>query len=544
LVAVNAKKAPATQITKSIDLNEEKIAAYQGLQTALNTLSTDLASLSNSVVNSLSTSAFAERLALITSTGSVDSQSELSMSLKPGAPTGSHTLTIGRIATAEKVAGAVQPSQTASLGYSGTFSLGLAGGDTENISVTNNMSLQDVADAINAQTSTTNVQASIIQVTGNSYQLVLTGTQDAVDITTSSVSGDDVLNKLGVTDSTGAFPPTSVLQTAQTAEFTLDGISLTRNTNDIDDVLTGATFNLLQATQPNTSINIDIEPNTDVISSAIGTFVTDYNAVRDAVLAQQATNSDGTAASSAVLFGDGTVRSTMDQLQSILSTSVGGMALGNMGLEFDATNHLVVAPDATTVAATLPDALANNLSGVMTLLTAETTTSSSQLTVLNTGTSPQSFNLDVQVDSSGKLVSASVNGNSSLFTISAGNTIVGAGGTPYSGMAFSYTGSTSQSIAVTSTMGLAAQIAQAADEVGGSSQGGSGSQGGTLQTLISGLQDQDTTMQSKVNDINSAAATYQAQLKLQYANYQAEIESANTTLNYLKAVLNAGSNNQ
>jgi flagellar hook-associated protein 2 len=534
LVAVNAKKAPATQITKSIDLNEAKIAAYQGLQTALNTLSTDLASLSNSTVNSLSTSVFAERLALLSSTGGIGAQDAISMSLKPGAPTGAHTLTIGQIATAQKVAGAAQPSQTASLGYSGTFSLGLAGGDTENISVTNNMSLQDVADAINAQTSTTNVQASIIQVTSNSYQLVLTGTQDAVDITTSSVSGDDVLNKLGVTDSNGAFA--SVLQTAQAAEFTLDGISLTRNTNDIDDVLTGATFNLLQATPANASINIDIEPNTDVISSAIGTFVTDYNAVRDAVLAQQATNSDGTAASSAVLFGDGTVRSIMDQLQSALSTSVGGLALGNMGLEFDGTNHLVIAPDATTVPTTLPDALANNLSGVMTLLTAEVTPSSSQLTVINTGSSPQSFNLDVQVDSSGSLVSASVNGDSSLFTIS-GNTIVGAGGTPYSGMAFAYTGSTSQSIAITSTMGFAAQIAQAADQFGSS-------QGGTFQTLISGLQDQDTTMQSKVNDINSAAATYQAQLKLQYANYQAEIESANTTLNYLKAVLNAGSNNQ
>ena len=67
------------------------------------------------------------------------------------------------------------------------------------------MTLQDVADAINAQTSTTNVQASIVQVSSGSFELVLTGTQDAADISYSSTSGDDILNKLGVTDSTGAF---------------------------------------------------------------------------------------------------------------------------------------------------------------------------------------------------------------------------------------------------------------------------------------------------------------------------------------------------
>ena len=89
--------------------------------------------------------------------------------------------------------------QTASLGYTGTFSIGLAGGTSADISITSSMSLQDVADTINNQTSTTNVQASVIEVSSGSYELVLSGTKDAADIQTSGVSGDDVLNKLGVT---------------------------------------------------------------------------------------------------------------------------------------------------------------------------------------------------------------------------------------------------------------------------------------------------------------------------------------------------------
>ncbi|CCE05278.1 putative flagellar hook-associated protein 2 (HAP2, fliD protein) [Bradyrhizobium sp. STM 3843] len=524
--AVNAKLAQATQISTSITANQAKISAYQSLQTDLSTLSTGLASLATSVINSLATNVFATRSATLTSNGDVSASSVLSMSVNNGAATGDHTLTVSQIATAQKVAGSSQSSETDALGYSGTFTIGLAGGSTESITVTSDMSLQDVQDAINAQTSTTNVQASILQVSSGSYELMLTGTQDAADITYSSTSGDDILNKLGVTDSSGSF--STVMQTAQAAEFSLDGVSLTRNTNDISDVLSGVTFDLLQATPSGTSVGISIGTDTSQIQSALETFVTNYNAFRDAVIAQQSTNSDGTASSSAVLFGDGTMRDIMDQLQSVLSSSVGGMTMADLGLSFNEKNELQLDTG------TLSTILSTNLSGVTALLSAQTTTSSSQLTVVNTGTSPQSFTLDLTVDSSGNLSSASVGGDSSLFTVS-GNTIIGKSGTAYAGMAFTYSGSTSQSITVTSTQGLATQIYQIANQASGSS--------GSLQTLIDNLTTQDNTLTSKVNDIDSAAATFKSQLETQYAKYQAAIESANNTLTYLKALLNSNSSN-
>ncbi|MGJ4973268.1 MULTISPECIES: flagellar filament capping protein FliD [unclassified Bradyrhizobium] len=524
--AVNVKLTQATQISTKITANEAKITAYQTLQTALKTLSSGLSSLATSMVNSLATNAFATRAATISATGDVSASSALSMSVSNGAATGSHTLTISQVATAHKVTGATQSSQTAALGYSGTFSLGLSGGSTADITITSGMSLQDVVDAINAQSSTTNVEASIVQVSSGSYQLVLTGTQDAADITYASSSGDDILNKLGVTDSSGAFA--TVLQTAQAAEFTLDGISLTRDTNDIADVLSGVTFDLLQATPSGTTLTVTIGTDTSQISSALQTFVTDYNAFRDAVIAQQTTNSDGTASSSSVLFGDGTMRDIMNSLQAVLGTSVGGLTMADLGLSFNEKNELEL--DTST----LSTILSTNLSGVTTLLSAQTKTSSSQLSVVNTGSSPQSFTLDLTVDSSGNLSAASVGGDSSLFTVS-GNTIVGNSGTIYAGMAFTYAGSTSQSITVTSTQGLATQIYQIAKTASSST--------GSLQTLIDNLTSQDDTMQAKVDDIKSSAATFQTQLTAQYAKYQAAIESANNTLTYLKALLNASSSN-
>lgn len=524
--AVDAKTAQADTISTTITNNEAKISAYQTLQSDLKTLYSGLASLSTAVVNSLSTSAFATRAASISSTGDVSASSALSMTIKSGAATGDHTLTISQLATAHKVSGTAQSSQTDELGYSGTFSIGLDGGATSDVTVTSTMSLQDVVDAINAQTSTTNVQASIVQVSSTSYQMVLTGTEDAADITYSSTSGDDILNELGVTDSAGTF--SNVIQEAQSAEFTLDGISMTRDTNDISDVLSGVTFSLLQATPDGTSLNISIETDTSQIQSALETFVTNYNAFRDEVVAQQATTTDGTADSSAVLFGDGTMRNIMDALQSALNSTIGGMTMADLGLSFNEKNELEL--DTST----LSDVLSTNLSGVTKLLSAQTTTSSSQLSVVNTGTSPQSFTLDLAVDSDGNLTSASVGGDSTLFTVS-GTTIIGAAGSIYAGMAFTYSGSTSQSIAVTSTSGIATQLYQIAKNYSSST--------GVLQTLITNLTTRDDDLQQKVDDINSAAATLQSQLQTQYAKYQAAIESANSTLTYLKALLSSSSSN-
>ena len=520
---VNAKLARATTIQTSITSNQAKISAYQSLQTSLSTLATAASSLSNSIQNSLSSSVFATRSATISSTGDVSASSALSMSVASGAATGDHTLQIEQVATAQKVIGSSVADQTASLGYTGTFSIGLVGGTSADISITSSMSLQDVADTINNQTSTTNVQASVIEVSSNSYELVLSGTKDAADIQTSSVSGDDVLNKLGVTDSSGSF--TDVLQTSQSAKMKLDGVELTRDTNDISDVLSGVTFSLLQATTSGTTLNISIGTDTSQIQTALQTFVTDYNAVRDFVNTQQQTNSDGTASSSSVLFGDSTMRDIITRAEQALNTTVGSMSLSDLGLSFNTKNELVL--DTSQLSTTLT----SNLSGAISLLSAQTTTSSGDLSVVNTKSSvPASFSLDLAVDSSGNLTSASVGGDSSLFTVS-GHSIVGNSGTAYAGMAFTYSGSTSKTVTVTSTSGIAAQIYNIAHS-------DSSTTSGSLQDLIENLTTQDDTMQQQINDIDANATEYQTALKNQYAKYESAISTANSTLDYLSALLN------
>ena len=521
---VSAKLAAATSVETKITNNEAKVSAYQKLQTLLSTLATGSDPLASVDNGSLSSSIFSARTANITSNGSVSASSVVSMTLNNGAPIGNYTLEVNQLAQAEKVAGAAVSSKTDALGYAGTFSIGLAGGTSANISIDAGMSLQDIVANINAQTSTTNVQASIIQVSSSQYEMVLTGTQDGADIVTSSASGDDIMNKLGVTDSSGNF--TDQIQQSQPAIITLDGISITRNSNDIGDVIDGVTFHLIQPTPANTSLNIDVETDTSQIETALQTFVTDYNAVRDYVTSQQATNSDGTASSDTVLFGDVTMNDIMTQLQNAMNTTVNGMSLNDLGMSFNSTNDLQLNTS------TLEAAMTNNLKGVESLLASQATTSSGDLTSIAAAPSaPASFTLDIQVDGSGNLMSASVGGDSSMFTIS-GDTILGNAGTPYAGLALAYSGTTSQSIQVNTTQGMASLISNIASTT-------SDPVNGSLQSLVTNLQSQDTTMQQQVTDIQSNASAYQTQLQNQYAQYQAAIQQATTTLNYLQALLNS-----
>ena len=106
---------------------------YQTLQTDLSNLASSLESLSTSIDNPLATDAFATRAATISSTGDLSASSALSMTVNNGSATGDHTLTISQIATAQKVIGTSQSSETTALGYSGTFSLGLAGSSTSSV---------------------------------------------------------------------------------------------------------------------------------------------------------------------------------------------------------------------------------------------------------------------------------------------------------------------------------------------------------------------------------------------------------------------------
>jgi flagellar hook-associated protein 2 len=526
--AVAAKEVPADTIDVKITANEAKIAAYQEMQSLLSDLADAAFVLSGPTgTSNASKDVFNQRTAYLSSDGDTVASSAVAVSVDDGTELSSFTLQVSQLAKAQKVASTTQDSKTDALGYEGVFSVQLGDGTSADITVDSDMSLADIAQAINDESDTTNVKASVLQVTDSSYRLVIYGSETGQEMSLSSVSGDDVLTSIGVLDSAGDY--VDELQAAQDAVFTYDGIEITRSTNEVDDLVDGVTIDLYETTGEDT-ITVEIDNDADTIKSSISDLVDAYNAYRQWAATQQETSTSGTASADAVLFGDGTLRNVNSELYSSLSRIIDENSMALVGLSYDTSNNLELDED------TLDDALLNNLDEVQALFTFQMTSSSSDLKLLaHDNNASASFTLDVTVDDDGNLTAASVDGDTSLFTVS-GARVKGVAGTAYEGLSFVYTGDSSASISVDLTNGIAEGLYSYA-------YGASNSTDGTLETIVDNMTDQDDNLQTKSDDIRSRAEAYGEVLSVRYAKYQAAIAEASNSLSYLTALLDSSSSN-
>ena len=244
-----------------------------------------------------------------------------------------------------------------SLGYTdkdaqnfGTGTINLTDNGTTtaiNIDGTNN-SLSGIASAINGANA--GVTATLIN-DGSQYRMVLTGNtvnDKNIQLDASGLSGGTYANP------TFSQPP---VQTAQAAKISVDGITITSDTNTVTGAIPGVTLNLTNADGGATTVQMGVSDNTTAISGKINALVSAYNSVVKFI--NQNAGKGGT------LDGDFTVRSVKNRLQSLLVTSVGSgnfSTLSQLGLETQRDGTLSV--NSTT----LDNALQNNLSDVVNLL--------------------------------------------------------------------------------------------------------------------------------------------------------------------------------
>lgn len=531
--AVNARLARADSLETKLSANQTRIAAYQEMQNLLLTLQDSLQALRADPSSSgQDDDVFRGRTAYLTSSSSTDADTLLSVTVEDGTDLASHQIEIQRIAKAERLGGGTQSSRTADLGLSGSFTLGTTLDSTTSgatIDITEDMSLDDIVDAVNAEASTTGVVASVIKVADGEYMMVLTGSKTAATINLADTDGG-VLQDLGLVDAGGA--KADVLQSPQTARLVVDGVTIERDSNQVDDAIDGVTLTLYKAESGNT-LTLEVDNSLSDIKAQVQALVTAYNAFRDFVLTNQKTATDGTAGDSATLFGDSTLRSTSRQLQAALTSAIDEQSLALLGITFDSDNKLELDED------TLDDALLNDLDAVRTLLTYQATTSSGSLTLLRHGDGPASadFTLDITVGSDGKISGVSVGGDTSLFTFDAATgRIKGATGSDYEGLTFVFTGTASRSISVSLSQGIADRMWQAVETVADEYDG-------QLTDMISDLQDADDTLQTRIDTITSNAESYRSYLLDKYARIEAKLAEAQSVLDLLEAITNSESDN-
>jgi len=210
---------------------------------------------------------------------------------------------------------------------------------------------QGVVDAINLANK--GVKAQLVYTSSNDaqpYKILLTGT-----------TGAD--NQFTLTDSAGALNLSNI-QTAQNANFTIDGIAYTRSSNTVSDALEGVTLNMRSVA----TTNVQLSRDTTDLTTKINALVTAYNDTQS--LLNEASNPKSTLENyGATLVNDSLVATLKSKLRSMFmdtsnSTSNGITALRDIGISIDQKG--VMSVDAVT----LDSKLKSNYDDVVTMFTA------------------------------------------------------------------------------------------------------------------------------------------------------------------------------
>jgi len=272
----------------------ERLSNWQTFNTKLLSLKTAISSLTL-------TSAYNERSV------SVSDETVISATATSSALEGNVTFTVVSLA---------QAHQITSQGYGSEETLVGDGAITINGQeiTTDGLSLAELRDAINAADAGVRAMVMNTGLGETPYQLILT----------SQTTGAD--GEISYTvNTTGGTPPTfTTLAAAQDAHIQIgsgeSALDVYRSSNHIDDIWTGVTLDLKQASP--SPVTISIATNTAGISEKVTEFVDAYNEVMKFVDEQQKFDVDTEI--SGPLFGDSNLLSIQDRLYRAISNPVEG----------------------------------------------------------------------------------------------------------------------------------------------------------------------------------------------------------------------------
>ena len=309
---VNAEKVPKeTRINNKIEARETQISSFSEIKSKLSSLQSNLSIYDG--VNGLSLNKNGTSV-----TASITDKS------KAGQFT--HEIGVSSLAKAQTLEFDGFSSASASIGtgslgfvfgtWSGsTFS---ANGTTGTVNITTgNDTLDGIAASIND--ASIGVSASVVQKTSTNYALVIKATTGASNAMQITATEDDISQNLDSISYTAYASDTQVVAGTD-ALLTIDGISVTRDSNTITDLVDGITLNLFATT----STNETIQATHDVEVALLGAkgFVAELNAVIS--LMQKLSSRGGESSEKGSLPGDPLVRSLMDQLKSLMNEPIAG----------------------------------------------------------------------------------------------------------------------------------------------------------------------------------------------------------------------------
>jgi len=217
---------------------------------------------------------------------------------------GSYSVSVEQLAAAQKDRSQGYDASTSSVG-TGTFSITVDGATTDITLAPGADSLADLKTAINE--SNVGVTATIIydgSETGG-YHLVMTAEEE----------GTDAAFSIDASGLSGGTPPTITnIGAALNATLTIDGLTVTSQTNSIANAIEGVTLDL-EGADALTTFSLDVAVDASALKDKAQAFVDAYNDVFTYVNQQRSDE--------ATLNGDRSVRSAVDRIQRIMTTATG-----------------------------------------------------------------------------------------------------------------------------------------------------------------------------------------------------------------------------
>ena len=185
----------------------------------------------------------------------------------------SHTLAfLGYTADTDIISADTVQIELGTWDSSGNFTPDTAGTTTTITIDASNNTLQSFADAVN--TANIGVTANVVRIDESSYALsMISPTGEARQMRVSALSGGLTAHSLSYNDATAH--ATKQISAGKDADFTLDGLAITRNTNSVDDIVNGMTIELKQETT--NPVGIGASYDKEQALANLTDFVTDLN---------------------------------------------------------------------------------------------------------------------------------------------------------------------------------------------------------------------------------------------------------------------------
>jgi flagellar capping protein FliD len=253
-----------------------------------------------------------------------------------------------------------------------------------NTSEDNRIAIQAGLDTalIAAGLSAGDVVASIDAVTaGVVFTTLGTGSSETIEVT----ADNGVLGlNTALGSRYGSNGSMSQTQAAQAAAFSVNGLAITRETNQVAGVISGVTLNLASA-DSGTTVNLSLGQDSVALTAKVQGFVDSFNELK--VISDELSKFEVDSGEKGILLGDATLRGINTRMRSIMNSVVSGIkdsnfrSLSEVGIYTNQNNNFLLELDVAKFDA----AVESNPDGIRSLFSTNTNSTDPLIEVINTG---------------------------------------------------------------------------------------------------------------------------------------------------------------